>query len=258
MEESVVKTSLKQRIIIALIAVLLLGSTIAVYAFIVLGNDSINYSRMTTTELEKAYSSAYETYTANISELSDKYYSDFADQKSRVKAYNSATANSDGVKSEDLKEGDGEELGDKYSAYYIGWCADETIFDSSFADSSSDSEEASASLKAPIPVTPGSLIEGWYLGTAGMKLGGIREITIPGALAYGDTMEICGEKNAPLKFVIYAIPYQTELHAQEDRLSEIYTALSAAYASDYSNYSELDYDDYDDYDDYSSDYEVSE
>ena len=249
MEEATVKTSLKQRIIIGAIALFLLGSTLAVYIFITLGNDNINYSRMTAAELEKAYSSTYETYTSRVSALSEENYPTFSEQKSRIKAYNKDSANADGIKSEDIREGDGEELGEKYSAYYIGWCADETIFDSSFT--TSDAEDAAAgsldslgtSLKAPIPVTPGSLIEGWYLGTAGMKLGGIREITIPGPLAYGDTTEICGGKNSPLKFLIYALPYQTELHATEDRLSKIYSALSAAYAQDYSNYSELDYSD---------------
>ena len=38
-----------------------------------------------------------------------------------------------------------------------------------------------------------------------MNLGGIREITIPGELAYQDTTEICGGTYKPLKFIVMAV-----------------------------------------------------
>lgn len=230
MEEKTVKTSLKQRIIIGLIAFLLLGSTIAVYAAIVLGAD-IDYSKMTAAQLEKAYEETYAEYSSVVSELSSQYFDEFSAYKTNVKAYNSTSANSGGVVSKELKEGTGEEVGDDYSAYYIGWCADETIFDSSF-----DNYEEPTSLRAPLGVTPGTLIEGWYIGTEGMKLGGIREVTIPGSLAYGDTQEICGGKNSPLKFIILAIPSDPQITQLSEKLNNIYVALSNAYAQSYSDY----------------------
>ena len=240
MEEKALKTSPKQRIIIAIIAALLLGSSVAVYVAIVLGNNTVNYSKMTLTQLESAYSSVYADYEARATSLSSQYFDEFKSYKPNVKAYNSNTANSNGVVSSDLKEGDGATVENgKYSAYYIGWCSDESIFDSSF----DDFEEPTA-LKAPIDVDENNLIEGWYLGADGMKLGGVREITIPGSLAYGDSSEICGGLNSPLKFIVYAVPRDAELTKLSEKLNEVYSALSAAYTSSYSDYSEIDYSDY--------------
>lgn len=235
MEQEVLKTSWKQRLIILIAAVLLLGSTIAVYVMIVMnGGTSVNYSKMTTDELQTAYEEAYSEYEARGAELSTQYFEDFKSYKSRVKAFNSTSANSDGIKTKDLKEGDGEELTkNNYAAYYIGWCSDETIFDSSFNDPDDPS-----SLKTPLLIQENALIEGWYLGTEGMKMNGVREITIPGSLAYGDSMEICGGTNSPLKFLVYAIPRDEKLVEIDGELDKIYNALSAAYASSYSNYSD--------------------
>ncbi|MBR3257120.1 FKBP-type peptidyl-prolyl cis-trans isomerase [Candidatus Saccharibacteria bacterium] len=234
MEEKALKTSWKQRIVIGLIAVLLLGSTIAIYAFTVLGNE-VDYSKMTQTQLETAYEQTYSEYEAEVSALSSQYYNEFVAYKTNVKAYNTTTANSGGVVMKDLKEGTGADLPENYSAYYIGWCADETIFDSSF-----DNYEEPTSLKAPLAVTPDSLIDGWYTGTEGMKLGGIREITIPGPLAYGDTQEICGGKNTPLKFIVLAIETNSKLEELSKKLNNIYLALSDVYTQNYSNYSAPD------------------
>ena len=232
MDEKALKTSLKQRLFILLIAILLLGSTIAVYVMIVLnGGTSVNYSRMNTDELEKAYQEAYNEYEARGTELSSNYFEDFKQYKSRVKAYNSTSANSEGIQTKDLKEGTGEEVThDNYDAYYIGWCADESIFDSSF-----DNNDEPTTLKAPLQIQEGSLIEGWYLGTEGMKIGGVREVTIPGSLAYGDESEICGGTNSPLKFVIYTVPRDEQLSEIDKKLNKIYSALSEAYSSAYSN-----------------------
>ena len=71
-----------------------------------------------------------------------------------------------------------------------------------------------------------------------MRYGGLREVTIPGSLAYGDTQEICGSKNAPLKFIILAIKQDKDLEVLSEKLSNIYAALSSAFASEYSNYSD--------------------
>jgi peptidylprolyl isomerase len=76
----------------------------------------------------------------------------------------------------DVKQGDGEEVqpGATINAHYTGaLCKDGTIFQSShdFGDS----------------VTFGldQVISGWTKGVPGMKVGGIRRLVIPSALAYG-------------------------------------------------------------------------
>lgn len=235
MEENALKTSWKQRLIIALVAIILLGSSVAVYVAIVLSGDGgTNYASKSTTELESLYEEAYGEYEARATELSADYFDEFSSYRSSVKAFNAAAANSSGVQSNDLKEGDGATVANgQYSAYYIGYCADETIFDSSF-----DDFENPTTLRAPLDVQESNLIAGWYTGVDGMKIGGVREITIPGELAYGDTYEICGDYNSPLKFIVYAVENDAKILEITEKLNQIYSALSKAYAASYSDYSD--------------------
>ena len=77
------------------------------------------------------------------------------------------------------------------------------------------------------PFSPASAIAGWQRGVVGMKIGGVRELTIPADLAYGDTAR--GEDipaNSPLKFIIVAVP-KSDLQAPEipARLTELYSEL---------------------------------
>ena len=71
-----------------------------------------------------------------------------------------------------------------------------------------------------------------------MKIGGVREITIPGSLAYGDSTEICGGTNSPLKFIVMAIEKSQALAELETKLNQITSAMinlqsSSANYSDY-------------------------
>ena len=106
MEEKELKTSPKQRLIIGLIALLMLGSTIAVYVMIVMGNDTVNYSKMTLSQLESAYEETYAEYNTRAEELSKDYFDTFKEYRSEVKAFNAESVTE--VSSRDLKEGDGE------------------------------------------------------------------------------------------------------------------------------------------------------
>ena len=81
-----------------------------------------------------------------------------------------------------------------------------------------------------VPLDPSAgMIEGWNQGVIGMKLGGVRLLTISGPLAYGDTQQICGEYNAPLKFIVLAIERDEaleKLNSELDAISmELYMAL---------------------------------
>ena len=232
MQEDLLKTSWKQRVFIAIIALILLGSTLAVYVAIVISGGSTSTSSDSDVdeeliaEIQEEYDAKYEEYSAAGDELSEKYFEKFKTYLSEVKSYNSETAN-EKLTYRDLKEGSGETIttdSEDYGAYYIGFCSDESIFDSSFDDS-----DDPTSLQSPLVVTANSLIEGWYQGVNGMKIGGVREVTIPGELAYGDSQEICDGTNSPLKFIIMPVEVSDDFLTLSDEMSTLYTRLQYAY-----------------------------
>lgn len=213
MDEKLTKTSLKQRLFIGFIAFLMLGSFAAVYIGIAVGSSdnsnsqNANVDQAKVSELLKDYTDKKSAADSAAKPLSDKYFPEFSKYRSEVKAYNAANINDGDLATSDLKKGSGSSIGDdtQYLAYYIGWCADESIFDSSL-----DNTENPTSLKTPLDPSAG-LIEGWTSGVKGMKIGGVRELSIPGKLAYGETQEICGGTNSPLKFIVMAIPYDEKV-----------------------------------------------
>ncbi len=221
MDEKELKTSPKQRFFIILIAVLMVGSIIASYAAIVIAGS--NGTTTTSSNIDETkvveLKADYDEKQAEFEELAQGDFADFIQYKSRITAYNESAANSGGVTTEDLKVGTGREIGEDdedYLAYYVGWCADETVFDSSFDDASNPTAFTKI-LDASL-----GMIEGWTLGVTGMKIGGVRVITMPGELAYGDTMEICGGTNKPLKFMIMT-------KENEGELADLAAALDTAY-----------------------------
>lgn len=229
MEEKMLKTSWKQRLLIAIIAAILLGSSIAIYVAVVLGNGGSSSSDSSDLDAIITEYSEKETEIGNL--LSATYFETLNGYKSEVSAYNETSANANGVQYRDLKLGDGAEItaeNTDYYAYYIGWCADETVFDSSF-----DDFENSTSLRAPLEVGNLSLIEGWTTGMVGAKVGGVRELTIPGELAYGETTEMCGGYNKPLKFIVMTIDISDEAKAGYAELDEIYNRYVEAYYAQY-------------------------
>lgn len=234
MEEKSLKTSVWQRIVIIIIAILLLGSTVLTYMFIVMGSSSSNKSNAANEEEVNAiiakYDAKQDEIDAAAKPLSDKYFSDFKKYQSNIKAYNSVTANSKILETEDLKVGTGKTLAEgdtNYAAYYLGWCADGSVFDSSFNNEKDTDVSTATGLVAPLDPS-GGLIEGWNQGVVGMKLGGVRQITMSGDLAYGDTREICGGYGSPLKFIVMAIEPDETLTKLNSELNDIYLQLYMA------------------------------
>ena len=233
MEEKELKTSVGQRVAIAIIAFFMLGSIIASYAAILVSNSKSDSSENKTLSSDRMayYQNNYTEKLAKFREVSKQDFEVFKPYIPEIKAYNETTANESGVQSRDILKGSGRTIGEKdgdYLAYYVGWCADETIFDSSF-----DSDTSPTAFVRALNVSVG-MIEGWYSGVQGMKLGGIREITIPGELAYADQTEICGGYNKPLKFLVMPV-------AAEDPLKTASTDVDTAYMMlQYANYG-IDY-----------------
>lgn len=161
-------------------------------------------------EYSKTISERQKKVEAQTSELSQKYYGKFAEFGSRVSVFEAGDVKELGK--EDLVEGDGAEVKDdtKFAVYYIGWNAKGEVFDQSIAD---------GKLKEPLAIdgpAKTSVIQGWKEGLVGMKIGGVRELTIPADKAYGNQAQ--GDKipaNSPLKFVIMAIEKPADIPQPE-------------------------------------------
>lgn len=226
MNEKELKTSLKQRIFISAIAVVMLGSIIASYAAIIAnGGTSANADGTISEAKMQQYENAYNEALDKFKDITKDDFAKFSKYRSEIKAYNETTANNGPVESRDLSKGSGRKIDENtkdYLAYYVGWCADETIFDSSF-----DSNTNPTAFARALDVSLG-MIEGWTAGVAGMRIGGIREITIPSTLAYGDSMEICGGYNKPLKFLVMAVENEEPLKTAALNVDEAYMKLQYA------------------------------
>ncbi len=197
-----------QRIGIWIIAAFMAVGTIGSFAIIVLANSNEQKDQARLQELSKQYQDDKKN---QADELSAKYYSTLDQYRGRVAAFDAASVTE--LKTEDLAEGTGDSISEtsNFTAYYIGWNPDGKIFDSSFEGET---------LKAPFDVAPGDVIEGWTKGAAGVKVGGVRELTLPSDLAYGATGQ--GESippNTPLKFIVLIIPTPEEVPVPQELLN---------------------------------------
>ena len=233
MNEKELKTSTGQRVGIIIIAVIMLGSIIASYVAIVAGGNKTDDSSTEISEEKKQqYTIEYERELAEFKEITVDDFNTFVGQLSAIYAFDEETANANDVTTKELVLGNGRELteGDtNYLAYYVGWCADGSVFDASVDDIGTPT----TFLRALDPSN--GLIEGWNTGVVGMKLGGIRRLTIPGEKAYGSSKEICGGYDKPLRFMVMAV-------ANEEPLKSAAAELETAYMRvQYANYG-MDYD----------------
>lgn len=242
MEAKELKTSVGQRIAISIIAFFMLGSIIASYAAIIVGQNSSSNQETTKLSDERMayYQDNYAAKLAKFKEISAADFEVFSKYLTEVKGFNESAANGDTVAVRDLLVGSGRALGaeaDDYLAYYVGWCADESVFESSLDTNSPSAAASFATMLDPslIKEMYGSkLIEGWYLGMNGAKIGGVREITIPGSLAYKDTKELCGGYNKPIKYLIMAKENEEPLKtALEDLNTASIMMQYASYGIDY-------------------------
>lgn len=214
-------TKRSQKIFIWVIAVTMLVGSVGAYFLMILANDNAARDATVAQEQMEQFEREYAEYQEKVQEqgdqLSEKYYDEFKKYEKDVGSFSSDV---DELKKRDLKKGDGEALTkeSEFTAYYIGWNPEGKIFDSSFGDDV---------LKPPFKVTPGSVIAGWTEGVDGMKVGGVRELTLPAELAYGASGS--GEMippNTPLRFIIMVIPTPEEIPQPEvsDELMRYYNS----------------------------------
>lgn len=194
-----------QRVGIFIIAFVMVVGTIGSFFIIIVANQNAQKDQQ---DQQAAYSQQmeaiqkqqeeYEKEQQKIAaELSPTYYPLFKEYASAPATFDDSKVTK--LETKDIKVGDGKEVATPadYRAYYIGWTANGKVFDQSIDGDS---------LKAPFDPSMGT-IDGWTQGTVGMKIGGVRQITIPGALAYGENPPSADiAKNAPLKFIVMAIP----------------------------------------------------
>lgn len=99
------------------------------------------------------------------------------------------------LKTEDLVEGEGDSAvttDSTIKANYFGWTADGKIFDSTNKDGTT----------TPVEFPLSGVIEGWTKGLVGAKVGTVRKLTIPTAMAYGDKAAEQGRPAGPLVFIV--------------------------------------------------------
>ena len=227
------KTSPKQRIIIAAIAVFMLASTFALYVGIVLNFENSETQSTNVNNRMNRFAELYNDYQNRKSDrakkLSEQYFEQFKGYRTEVKAFNAAAATS--LETRDIVVGEGREityeyadekkeeissLDTNYAAYYIGWLSDETIFDSSY-----NSKDDPTALNDPL-IGSSNMIQGWIEGIEGMHIGGAREITIPSVLGYGDKEQNDIPANSPLKFIVMLVEKPEALEVS-DELETLYS-----------------------------------
>ncbi len=98
------------------------------------------------------------------------------------------------VATEDIVIGTGDEViaGDTLKVHYVGTLTDGTKFDSS--------RDRGTPYEFTLGV--GEVIAGWDQGLLGMKIGGIRKITIPASLGYGEVEQPNIPANSTLIFEV--------------------------------------------------------
>ncbi len=204
-----------QRIGIIVIAVIMLVGTLGSFAMFVLANDNaVTEQERLTREYQEMIEAQQKEMAEQTEKLTNEYLAAFKEHEGRVSEFD-AEAVGEEVTHIDLKEGDGELIGDDsvYRVFYMGWNPKGKMFDSSFTIDKTGlslplGHRADGMWEFPGGQV-GNVIEGWEKGVIGMKIGGVREITIPSDLGYG---ELGGSNpadippNTPLKFIIMAIP----------------------------------------------------
>lgn len=209
-------TSRGQRIGIWVIAVVMLAGTVGGFVAMMVAPGNQARDEAALKEAQDSYSKALTEYQTKVDEqakqLSQRYLAVFAPHASRVKPFDVKSVQ--GLATKDIVVGEGPEVKDDttLAVYYIGWNPKGEVFDQSLT---ADAKQLKAPFRIDGPAKT-AVITGWKKGLIGMKLGGVRQITIPADQAYGEAGQ--GDKipaNTPLKFVVMAIDPPAEIAQPE-------------------------------------------
>ncbi len=190
-------TPKSQRIGIWVIAVVMLIGTIGSFAVMILADKNSKTDQTQQDKLLADYKKQLADKQKETDALSAKYYDEFKKYESSPAEFD-MNAVGDKVTTKDIAAGTGADItkDTTYKAYYIGWTPKGKVFDSSIDGTK---------LKDPLDTSTISLISGWSEGVVGMKVGGVREMTIPSDLAYGEKGNSSIPPNTPIKFIVMII-----------------------------------------------------
>ena len=220
-------TTKAQRLGILIIMIVTVIGTLGSFAVMILATNSDSQDAARKQKLQSDYQASYNDYQkqvdAQAAQLSAKYFDGFSQYSSRVAAFDLDSVKT--LETEDLLIGDGELISDstKFAAYYIGWNPKAKVFDQSINGTQ---------LKSPFSITDGlantGVIQGWKEGLIGMKIGGVRLVSVPSDKAYGETGQ--GDDippNTPIKFVVMAISMPEQIK-QPEVSPELYQILGGS------------------------------
>ncbi len=167
-------TSRAQRISIWVIIITMAIGSIGAYFVVVLANNNQSSEQDQQAQLQKQLKEYQKQVTKAAKEN--------AAASRPLKGYKAEpfSAKVTSLQKNDLAVGKGEVVksGAKIDASYFGWTPDGKIFDSRNKKDKKTPGEGKE-------VKDGKIIDGWVKGIPGMKVGGVRQLAIPAALAYG-------------------------------------------------------------------------
>jgi len=198
-----------------------------------------------------------EELAAAADETNERYFATFATFRSEVNSF--VPGNVTELHVRDLVVGEGDPLFDieqDNSLLYIGWLGDSTVFDSSFdLNNSEDPNAWRTATRVRFPTTAhAQFITGFKEGligraggsstgsrlctdgtfatperdcpsiVEGMRIGGVRVVTIPHQKAYADSTFGAIPPFSPLRFLIMRVPFVPEPEPSEE-LVDLYMEL---------------------------------
>lgn len=217
-------TSTAQRTGIWIITIAMIAGTVVGFIVMILGSQDQAKQQKVLQDYNAAYADYQKKVEAQTAKLSKEYYSTFKKYADTPAKFNAKSVKK--LTTKDIKVGSGAKVTSKseLAVYYIGWAPDGKVFDQSIDGKS---------LKAPFDPMTG--VTGFKNGVVGMRIGGVRVITVPSGQAYGEegqtdptTGEVVIKPNTPLKFLVMAIPKPEEIK-EPTATQEVIDAYAAQY-----------------------------